>query len=202
MQVPGVWTTCLTKYCCEAYWERISECQKVADATEAEEMIINTEWGSFGDKNADFLPRTFYDNRLNRESWNPGVHLFEKMVSGLYLGELVRNIMIDFLDRRLLFNCQYTRELNTPYSFEVSYMSTIESDQTSQLEETQHILEEIMGLPSTTLNDRRAVKKMCELVGQRASQLVAAAMSAILEKCNALDNDVTLSKFQSLWFIK
>lgn len=157
-------------------------------------MIINTEWGSFGDNDHNELPRTFYDNRLDRESINAGIHLFEKMVSGLYLGELVRNILIDFLDRRILFNAQYTPQLNTPYSFEASYMSTIERDDSQQLDETKHILETIMGLPSTTVGDRRLVKRICKVVGQRAAQLVAAAMSAIIDKRDGLEHGVTLSK--------
>lgn len=177
----------------KAYWEKLSECSKIS-GTQEEEMIINTEWGSFGDKNPKLLPRTVYDNRLNRESWNAGVHIFEKMVSGLYLGELVRNVIIDFVDRRLLFNGNSSKELNQAYFFETSYMSTIESDSTTQLEETQHILEAVLNLPPTTIEDRRVVKKICELVGQRAAQLIAASMSAVLYKRNALEDNVTLSK--------
>ncbi|KAL1935932.1 hypothetical protein VTP01DRAFT_66 [Rhizomucor pusillus] len=181
-----------------AYWEKLSECSKIS-GTQEEEMIINTEWGSFGDKNPKLLPRTVYDNRLNRESWNAGVHIFEKMVSGLYLGELVRNVIIDFVDRRLLFNGNSSKELNQAYFFETSYMSTIESDSTTQLEETQHILEAVLNLPPTTIEDRRVVKKICELVGQRAAQLIAASMSAVLYKRNALEDNVTLSVEGSIY---
>jgi hexokinase len=116
------------------------------------------------------------------------------MVSGLYLGEIARIIMVDFLDRRLLFDGQYTTELNTPYLFEASYMSAIGSDDTPDLESTKHILESIMNLPSTTLSDRQIVRTICELVSQRAARLVAAAMSAIIEKRNALEEGLTISK--------
>lgn len=180
-----------------AYWEKTSELKKTEGQTVPNgdgEMIVNTEWGSFGDHNLDFLPRTFYDNRVNRQSVNPGVHVFEKMVSGLYLGEIVRLIMVDFLDRRLIFNGQYTTELNTPYFFESSYMSAIQSDDTTELDETRHILESIMNIPSTTLNDLQMVKMICDLVSRRAARLVAAAISAIIEKRNALDQGLTISK--------
>jgi hexokinase len=178
-----------------AYWEKVEAIQKSKlQARDDDDMIINTEWGSFGDKNPMLLPRTFYDNRVNRQSVNPGVHVFEKMVSGLYLGEIARIIMVDFLDRRLLFDGQYTTELNTPYLFEASYMSAIGSDDTPDLESTKHILESIMNLPSTTLSDRQIVRTICELVSQRAARLVAAAMSAIIEKRNALEEGLTISK--------
>ncbi|CAO3673475.1 unnamed protein product [Rhizopus microsporus] len=185
-----------------AYWEQVSEIKKYNTQSPPNgdgEMIINTEWGSFGDNNLTFLPRTFYDNRLNRQSVNPGIHVFEKMVSGLYLGEIARLIMVDFLDRRLLFDGQYSTELNTPYFFEASYMSAIESDDSIDLEETKHILESIMNISSTTLTDRQIVKTICDIVARRAARLVAAAISAIIDKKDALEQGLTISMEGSVW---
>ncbi|KAI9494587.1 hypothetical protein BDB00DRAFT_928036 [Zychaea mexicana] len=185
-----------------AYWEKMARVQKCLDPSkplpsdsgdDVPEMIINTEWGSFGDLNPEYLPRTMYDNCVNRESVNPGVHIFEKLVSGLYLGEIARNILLDFADRRVLFDGQYSDDLNKPYSFEASYMSAIESDDTPELDDTKHIMESIMDVPSTTLDDRRVIKQICELVGQRAARLVAAAISAVIQKRDALDCGLTIS---------
>ncbi|KAI8579758.1 hypothetical protein K450DRAFT_240191 [Umbelopsis ramanniana AG] len=178
-----------------AYWERIDDIPKIKGNPNAvgSEMIINTEWGSFGDIHHDYLPRTMYDNKVNRESTNPGVHQLEKMVSGLYLGEIVRNILLDLLDRRLIFNMQYSIDMNLPYNFESSYMSTIESDDSPDLEDTKHILETIMNIQTTTLTDRQMTKKICALVGQRAARIIAAAMSAVIHKRNALETGLTIS---------
>ncbi|KAI8366258.1 hexokinase-domain-containing protein [Blakeslea trispora] len=179
-----------------AYWEKVEAIEKNKDDLvncKDSEMIINTEWGSFGDNNPTLLPRTFYDNRLNRQSVNPGIHVFEKMVSGLYLGEIIRLIMVDFLDRRLLFDGQYTPELNMPYRFEASYVSAINSDDTPELDDTKHVLESIMNVPSTSLSDRQIVRTICELVSQRAARLVAAAVSAIIDKRNVIDEGLTIS---------
>lgn len=180
-----------------SYWEKVERISKIStDLPKGTEMIINTEWGSFGDRNPEYLPRTLYDNRVNRESTNPGVHLFEKMVSGLYLGEIVRNVMVDFVDRGILFKDtpQYSKDLNQPYSFEASYMSAIETDDTPEYDGIKHILESIMNVPSTTQNDRRLVKRICELVGQRAARLIAAAISAVVEKRKILELGLTISK--------
>lgn len=179
-----------------AYWERISDIPKIQENPNAKgsEMIINTEWGSFGDVHPEYLPRTMYDNKVNRESTNPGVHLLEKMVSGLYLGEIVRNILLDLLDRRLIFNYQYSIDMNMPYNFESSYMSAIESDESPELDDTKHILETIMNIQSTTLTDRQITKKICALVGQRAARIIAAAMSAVIYKRNALETGLTISE--------
>lgn len=53
------------------------------------EMIINIEWGAF-DNEKVVLPFSEYDEQLDRATENPGKQLFEKMISGLYLGEVAR----------------------------------------------------------------------------------------------------------------
>lgn len=178
-----------------AYWERVADIEKLHDNPENpdEETCVNTEWGSFGDSKSETIPHTFYDIRVNRQSVNPGVHVFEKMVAGLYLGEIVRLILVDFTDRRLIFDAQYSTELNKAYNFESAYMSAIERDETPELEDTKHLLENVMNLPSTTLMDREMVKKICEMVGKRAARLVAAGMSAIISKRNALEAGLSIS---------
>lgn len=115
------------------------------------------------------------------------------MVAGLYLGEIVRLILVDFLDRRLLFDAHYSTELNKAYNFESAYMSAIERDDSPDLEDTKHILENVMALKTTTLNDRKMVKRICEMVGKRAARLVAAGMSAIISKRNALEAGLSIS---------
>ncbi len=52
-------------------------------------MIVNIEWGAF-DNERTTLPFTKYDETLDAQTDNPGRQLFEKMLSGLYLGELAR----------------------------------------------------------------------------------------------------------------
>lgn len=179
-----------------AYWEKVSDISKIKaynNQSADEEMIINTEWGSFGDTKSETIPHTLYDIRVNRQSVNPGVHVYEKMCAGLYLGEIVRLILVDFTDRRLLFDGQYSTELNKAYNFESAYMSAIERDDTSDLEDTKHLLEHVMNLGTTTLADRKRVKRICETVGRRAARLIAAGMHAIISKRDALDGGLTIS---------
>ena len=52
-------------------------------------MVVNTEWGSF-DNELSVLPTTKYDVALDAASVNPGIQMFEKRVSGMFLGELLR----------------------------------------------------------------------------------------------------------------
>ncbi|OCL05118.1 hypothetical protein AOQ84DRAFT_441649, partial [Glonium stellatum] len=86
-----------------AYVEKLSKVTKLTqnkDAgafdTSTGEMIINTEWGSF-DNTLRTLPTTPYDTALDRASVNPGIQMFEKRVSGMFLGELLRRALLGLL---------------------------------------------------------------------------------------------------------
>ena len=53
-----------------------------------EHMVINTEWGAFGDnEELDFL-KTKWDIAVDEMSVNPGKQTFEKMISG---NKLIKN---------------------------------------------------------------------------------------------------------------
>ncbi|KAG0373583.1 glucokinase [Mortierella sp. AD032] len=111
----------------------------------AKEMIINIEFGAF-DNERQVLPLTMYDNKVDRKSLNPSKQLFEKMVAGMYLGEITRNVLLDLIDNRLLFRSQSSRKLDTPWEFLTKYMSVIEEDATPDLENVRRVLEDNLAL--------------------------------------------------------
>ena len=47
-----------------------------------EHMVINTEWGAFGDNGELDFVKTKWDLAVDETSVNPGKQLFEKMISG------------------------------------------------------------------------------------------------------------------------
>merc|ERR1719198_753354 len=57
----------------------------------SDEMVINTEWGNL-DMRAYM---NAYDVAIDAASDAPGLQTFEKMISGMYLGELCRRTVID-----------------------------------------------------------------------------------------------------------
>ncbi|XP_038629955.1 hexokinase-1-like [Scyliorhinus canicula] len=76
-------------------------------------MCINTEWGAFGDDGSLDNFRTSYDKEVDAGSINPGTQLFEKMVSGLYLGELVRIILVKIIRDGILFTGKVSSKVLT-----------------------------------------------------------------------------------------
>jgi hexokinase len=79
------------------------------------------------------------------------------MISGMYMGELVRCILTDLTKRRLLFGGQGSQKLFTPKSFQTAYISAIESDKKNEYILTRQALA-AMDLRHATLDDCDIVK--------------------------------------------
>ncbi|XP_054853439.1 hexokinase-2 [Eublepharis macularius] len=142
-------------------------------------MCVNMEWGAFGDNGCldDF--RTEFDVAVDEHSLNPGKQRFEKMISGMYLGEIVRNILICFTKRGLLFRGRISQRLKTRGIFETKFLSQIESDRLALLQ-VRSILQHL-GLESTC-DDSIIVKEVCTAIARRAAQLCGAGMAAVVDK--------------------
>ena len=75
-------------------------------------MVINTEWGAFGENGELDFVRTKWDVNVDENSVNPGKQIFEKMISGMYMGELIRQVLVDLMkDDLIFFNCNRERLL-------------------------------------------------------------------------------------------
>ncbi|XP_028963323.1 hexokinase-1-like isoform X3 [Malus domestica] len=81
------------------------------------EMVINMEWGNF--KSAH-LPLTEYDHSLDTESLNPGDQIFEKIISGMYLGEIVRRVLCRIAEEASLFGDTIPPKLKVPFNLRLS----------------------------------------------------------------------------------
>uniref|UniRef100_A0A8C3KIM0 Hexokinase-2 n=1 Tax=Calidris pygmaea TaxID=425635 RepID=A0A8C3KIM0_9CHAR len=151
------------------------------DLVEGDEgrMCINTEWGAFGDDGALDDLRTEFDRELDLGSLNPGKQLFEKMISSLYLGELVRLILLKMTKEGLLFNGKASTALLTKGKIEMKHVSAMEKYKEG-LSNTKEILTELNLFPSE--EDCIAVQHVCTIVSFRSANLCAAALAAILTR--------------------
>jgi len=115
--------------CNAAYMEHCGEIPKLAHMNLPADMpmAINCEWGAF-DNEHQVLPRTPYDITIDNDSPRPNQQAFEKMIAGLYLGELFRLIMVDLHDNHetRIFEGQDISKLRKPYSLDSSFLSAIE----------------------------------------------------------------------------
>ena len=75
----------------------------------------------------DFV-RTKWDIAVDENSVNPGKQIFEKMISGMYMGELIRQVLLDLMkDDLIFFGCNREMLLERG-SFYTRFASEIESD--------------------------------------------------------------------------
>ncbi|KAI8322947.1 actin-like ATPase domain-containing protein [Martensiomyces pterosporus] len=126
-----------------------------------------------------------WDHRIDRESRNPGHQAFEKMVADQYLGEIVRNLITDFMDSHLLFTVRCPVEkISNNYSFHTAYMGSIMEDESEELSTVDGIFAAEYGI-ATSLGDRQIIRALCETVATRASRLSGAALAALVLKSNA-----------------
>ncbi|ESK93616.1 putative glucokinase [Moniliophthora roreri MCA 2997] len=114
-----------------AYMEEVANITKLANTPAASQggyMIVNTEWGAFNNSRTH-LPFTPYDNAVDRMSINPRFQAFEKFISGMYLGEITRHILLSLIDaapKPLLFAGKVTPSMNAQWGLDTSVMSDVE----------------------------------------------------------------------------
>ncbi|XP_063148939.1 hexokinase-3 [Candoia aspera] len=142
-------------------------------------MCINMEWGAFGDDGCLEHYLTPYDDEVDKESLNPSQQRFEKLISGMYLGEIVRYVLLELASRKILCKGHDLQGLQKKGIFPTKLLSDIENDSQSR-QQVYNILEE-MGL-TLSPEDIMLVKEVCHTVTSRAAMVCAAGVAAVVER--------------------
>jgi hexokinase len=198
-----------------AYVEKSSKLKKMTEYTEAEydrstgEMIVNTEWGGF-DNGLRVLPNSPYDEGLDKESVNPGMQMFEKRVSGMFLGEILRRTILALVNspEAQLFidetsssndlgsttNIANNSPLYQRWGIDTSFLSIVQGDTTPNLRITRQALDRDLGVSAASLEDAKAVKELVAAIGRRSARLGAVAIGAVVLASGRLTEVATNSK--------
>ncbi|KAF2434861.1 glucokinase [Tothia fuscella] len=194
-----------------AYVEKLSNVTKLTSNKEADgtydnstgEMIVNTEWGSF-DNGLEVLPNTPYDVDLDKESVNPGIQMFEKRVSGMFLGEILRRAIVGLLkdksvslfgdsdssvnDLHTTTNIAKDSALFKQWGLDTSFLSLASGDNSAGLKIIRQSLSKELSISSSSLEDAEAVKLIAAAVGRRAARLAAVAIGATVVQSGRLNS--------------
>ena len=155
-----------------AYLERVSRVQKLGRADDGRMTIINIEWGSFGDGRDDYLPVTDVDTELDAHSKNPGHQRYEKMISGMYLGEVFRLFLLKLQD-----GGHVSRVPQEPYSLTTEYMSQLhEAD-----DRAGHAMLRARGMEIAE-GSVAQIRRLCESISLRSVQLCAMGVAAVYKR--------------------
>ena len=200
-----------------AYVEKLERVKKMKAIVDAEGgvanfdsstglMVVNTEWGSF-DNALKILPNTQYDIDLDRDSVNPGIQMFEKRVSGMFLGEILRRALLSlhqhpdagvalFKDESSHTNdirSTTTVDDNSPlykqWGIDTSFLSLVEEDQSDHLRITKQVLETELKVGAASTEDCVAVKMLVHAIGKRAARLSAVALGGVVLSTSRLKED-------------
>ncbi|XP_068062168.1 hexokinase-3 isoform X1 [Anomalospiza imberbis] len=142
-------------------------------------MCINMEWGAFGDNGCLDHLLTHFDKVVDESTINPGKQRFEKLISGMYLGEIVRQILMVMTEKELLFQGKPCLKLQTKDIFKTKFLSMIELNGLA-LRQIRAILNELE--LDATFEDSVLMREVCQTVSLRAAQLCAAGLAAVVEK--------------------
>ncbi|XP_067208972.1 hexokinase type 2 isoform X6 [Linepithema humile] len=152
-------------------------------------MLINTEWGAFGEGGVLDFVTTEFDRAIDENSINPSKQLFEKMISGMYMGELARLVLEKLVNAGLLFGGKYPTDLRKRGKFFTKYVSEIENDPKGKYTNCREVLAEL-GLRNVSDQDCENVRYVCSLVSRRAAYLASAGIATLLNKMG--ENNVTV----------
>ena len=195
-----------------AYVERLDKVKKMASMNGSDydkstgEMIINTEWGSF-DNHLSVLPNTPYDADLDKESVNPGIQMFEKRISGMFLGEILRRAMLSMMNRsHVAFLKDEHSGVNDVHStttidensalykqwgLDTSFLSIVSEDHSPNLRIVRQTLDRDLSISAASFEDAEAVKLIAVAIGRRAARLSAVALGAIVISTGRLNKENT-----------
>jgi len=170
--------------CNAAYMENTGSIPKLAHMNLPPDtpMAINCEWGAFDNEHV-ILPRTEYDVAIDRDSPRPGQQAFEKMIAGLYLGEIFRLVLVDLHDNKdvQIFQGQDISQLRKAYSLDSSFLSIIEEDPFENLQETFDNFKQRLNIVCTG-PELELIRRLAELIGTRAARLSSCGVAAICKK--------------------
>lgn len=184
--------------------DKITKLDKNSSEVDAHtgEMIVNTEWGSF-DNHLTVLPDTPYDRDLDRESNNPGIQMFEKRVSGMFLGEILRRAIVSLVNDKAvpLFSDEdssrndvhstTTIEPDSPlfrqWGLDTSFLSITTADNSAGLKVSRQTLDNDYGVSAASAEDAEAVRLIAAAIGKRAARLSAMAMAAVVISTDSLN---------------
>lgn len=152
-------------------------CDDIEDQTP---LAINCEYGSFDNEHL-VLPRTRFDIQIDAESPRPGEQSFEKMISGYYLGEVLRLMLIELTDKGLIFHGQDVSKLREPFVMDTSFPSRVEEDPFENLSDVQELFQTSLDIQTTT-PERKIIRKLAELIGERSARLSICGIAAICKK--------------------
>ena len=176
-----------------AYIEQLSRIERYSQPPQNDDskncgpavMVMNSEWGCWDDTLA-VLPQTHFDAVIDTNSSNPGGQMFEKMASGMYLGELFRLAVHELVQCGDVFDFEVTGD-STPLvrrdALDTSLLSALAKKDTPIIDSVE-LVSSHLALHGVSKRDVCTLQAIAGSITARAARLTGAALAAILIQCS------------------
>ena len=143
----------------------------------ATHVLVNAELSMFG---KGILPTTRWDDHLNAHHLLPDYQPFEYLITGAYLGEIVRLILVEATESAGLFNGLLPPPLAEPYTLNTHSIAVIEADTSSSLSQSRTLFSQLFPFSTPpNVQDLRFIQRTITCVSYRASAYLAAGIHAL-----------------------
>lgn len=180
-----------------AYVERRNHVTKLSTtnsgAATAGLMVMNTEWGAFFDEynHTEVFPSTIYDVKLDAGSSTPGEQILEKRVSGMYLGELLRLVVLELLGNSVLdMTVSEESVVHQPEGVDSSFLSALAEDDSMDTEKTRTraMIGRTLAAREVSLADADLLIRVAAAIVRRSAHISGAALAAIVIQSGLLES--------------
>ncbi|CAD7013372.1 unnamed protein product [Ceratitis capitata] len=175
--------------CNACYTEKVENCERLdSKYKDKPKIIINVEWGAFGEKGGVDHLFTDYDRTVDQNSINRGSQIFEKMVSGMYMGELVRLILLRAVNENLVFaQCKLRKHITDiltkkPHCIETKVLSDIANDRGDDWPLVKDVFKQVFNLNNADPDDCMKFKFICDVVVKRSGNMIGVTLSGLVNK--------------------
>ncbi|XP_065648724.1 hexokinase-2 isoform X2 [Hydra vulgaris] len=161
------------------YMEKLENIEKFEEVLSGpQQFIVNMEWGAFGERDQLAFVATKFDLMVDEKSIHPGQQIFEKMISGMYLGELVRLCIVELIQKCILFHGVISKEIQN--------MDAISSEDVSVFcggvaSEAIAILCNL-GYKDALVEEILIIQDLCFAISRRSATLTSAGLAALIRR--------------------
>lgn len=145
-----------------------------AEGADHTHVIVNTELSMFG---TGLLPTNRFDQQLAAAHPLPDFQPLEMMVSGRYLGEIVRLVLLEGISKAGLMGGQTPAILKVGYGLDTHVLAKVEA--ATSIPEGRKVLVEHLSDIIYSDEDILAIQQIVKAVSKRASACIAAAVYAL-----------------------
>ena len=150
--------------------------------TDNTHVLVNTELGMFG---KSLFPVTRWDQTLNANHLLPDYQPFEYLVTGGYLSEIVRLILVEATQTTNLFGGRLPLSLWCPYSLNTHTIAIIHADTSPMLSKSCALIQQHHPSESPlTASDLEFIRQVIIIVSNRSSSYFTAGIHALWSLLN------------------